>query len=258
MIRNAALALAFLAVFAAAASAGTIYTTSYNGYFSGSFGKLDTATGVWTSIKSDPLSGDAPHSLAYDGSGGFYTAGTYYTFHSVTTSGVTSQIGSSVSNYGMSSGNGKMYAYDYGSDALGTINTATGAFTMIGNSLLNSGAPIGGRLAFQNGTLYGAVKTSGIGKFGTFNTSTGVFTATATDTIYASTLLASDGTTLYGLNGSNLYTLDPATGGVLTTTGLTGVPAETWSGAAFGPVPEPATMSLLALGGLALLKRRRK
>jgi hypothetical protein len=30
------------------------------------------------------------------------------------------------------------------------------------------------------------------------------------------------------------------------------------SGFAFGPVPEPATLSLLTLGGLAMLRRRRK
>jgi hypothetical protein len=70
-------------------------------------------------------------------------------------------------------------------------------------------------------------------------------------------VLASDGLTLYGLNGNSLYTLN-IDGSVQSELSITGVDAPEWTGASVSVVPEPASMlSTLAFVSSGLLLRRR-
>ena len=75
-------------------------------------------------------------------------------------------------------------------------------------------------------------------------------------------VLASDGTNLYGLSGSELYTLDPENGAVIgDSLAISGIDNPTWTGAAVGDlaaVPEPTTLlSTVGLVSGGLLLRRR-
>jgi hypothetical protein len=232
---------------------------------SGAFGQLDTATGVYTLIADDILSGDRARSLTSDGAGGFYMGVTNAldanSLYAVNTSGDVSMIGGAgqlVAMYGMDrSSDGTMYGYDYNEDDLGVVNTTTGTWSSIGSSGASSNSPVGGRLAFMNGILYGAMDFYD-GEFGSFNLATGEFTEIATDAIYDSMVLASDGATLYGLNGNSLYTLS-LDGSVQSELSITGVDAPTWTGASsLTAVPEvTSSFTMLGLIGSGLLLRRR-
>jgi hypothetical protein len=237
------------------AFAATIYTVDATG----GFGKLDTVTGIYASIADNILGGGEPHCLTSDGVGGFYTEYNY-DLYAVNTSGDVSLIdlgGDLVTMYGMDrSSAGTMYGYDYTNDNLGSVDTTTDIWSDIGYSGSSSSSPIGGRLAFQDGILYGAMFYSG-GQFGSFDLVTGGFDMIKTDSIYISMVLASDGLTLYGLNGNSLYTLN-IDGTVQSELPITGVDAPEWTGASVSVVPEPASMlSTLALVSSGLMLRRR-
>jgi hypothetical protein len=239
-----------------------IYTTDSTG----GFGKVDTTTGAYTQIETNILSGHEPHSLTSDGVGGFYTEGDNR-LYAVDPFGVASMIGavSLPRMYGMSrSSSGTIYGYDFDEDELGTVNTTTSRWTPIGSSNFSTGSPVGGRLAFNNGTLYGALDlnvSSDRGRFGSFNLDTGKFSVIASDAIYESMVLASDGATLYGLSGNSLYTLNPLNGTLGTPLDIIGAgDSPMWTGAAseLTAVPEPTTLlSTLALISSGLLLRRR-
>ena len=95
------------------------------------------------------------------------------------------------------------------------------------------------------------------GEFGSFDLVTGGFSLITTDSIYRTMVLASDGLTLYGLNGNSLYTLN-IDGSVQSELSITGVDAPEWTGASVSVVPEPASMlSTLAFVSSGLLLRRR-
>jgi hypothetical protein len=239
------------------AQAATIYTTD----FYGKFGKVDTATGVYSLIKTI----STPYSLSnlVSNPSGFSVTATptgapggmkLYNLSSNGTMGSEiCTVGKNINAMSRAS-DGTMYAQDaYG--YLGTINTTTAVWTGIGEAKMTLSLPIGGRMVFHQGTLY-ASECPDTGVFGSFNLSTGAFvTLKSNYTVFASMVLASDGTTLFGLNGTKLYTLSTA-GVVLSTTTIsgTGMPS-TWSGAAT-VVPEPATIAILGLGGLLLRRKK--
>lgn len=70
--------------------------------------------------------------------------------------------------------------------------------------------------------------------------------------------LAFDSTgALFGVINNRLYNINPATGAATVIGNGFGTDFGSITGAAFGQVPEPATAVLLALGGLAFLRRHR-
>ena len=101
-------------------------------------------------------------------------------------------------------------------------------------------------------------------RYGSFNLSTGAFTAItgSSDNTYGSMVLAYDGTTLFGLIKSTLYTLDPSTGSYTTLRSVTVPPYYNWTAMSTIPVavPEPSTYALAAIatGVMAAIARRRK
>jgi hypothetical protein len=104
----------------------TIYLTDSTG----GFGKLDSVSGVYTSIANNILGGgSSPRSLTSDGVGGFYTESNY-NLYAVNTSGDVSMVGAGGElawMYGMDrSSDGTMYGYDYNNDNLCEVNTTTG------------------------------------------------------------------------------------------------------------------------------------
>ena len=215
---------------------------------------MDTATGIYTQIANDILSGYVPHSLTSDGAGGFYTEGGF-TLWAVNASGIASDIAPcGAKMYGMDrSSDGTIYGYNYNDDNLGKVTT-TGVWNPIGASSSFSGDPVGGRLAFMNGGLYGTISDA----FGAFDLGTGFFGKIATDDIYQSMVLASDGTTLYGLSGNSLYTLDPTNGSYGSPLTITGLDEPVWTGASFAAVPEvTSSFTMLGLISSGLLLRRR-
>ena len=164
------------------AFAATIYTIDATG----GFGKLDTVTGIYDSIANNILGGGEPHCLTSDGVGGFYTEYNY-DLYAVNTSGDVSLIGLGgdlATMYGMDrSSAGTMYGYNYNNDNLGSVDTTTGIWSDIGYSGFSCSSPTGGRLAFQDGILYGAMSFL-YGEFGSFDLVTGGFSLITTDSIY--------------------------------------------------------------------------
>lgn len=145
----------------------------------------------------------------------------------------------------------------YGANSTGlyTINTATGADTLIGVN----GVPLAGDIEFDSaGNLY---ETGADGALYGINAATGAATritgpnaAIPTD-IYG---LAFYKGTLYGFSGDNhVYSLDTTLG---TATLIAPYSGDPFTGSTFGAstaaVPEPMTLSILGLSSLALLKRR--
>jgi len=239
-----------------------IYTTDSTG----GFGKVDTATGTYTQIAVDILSGNMPHSLTSDGVGGFYTE-ISNNLYAVNTAGVASII-SEVNlprMYGMSrSTGGAIYGYDFDDDNLGTVNTTTCHWTTIGSSDISSSSPIGGRLVFNNGTLYGVMNSRiGGGGYGSFDVDSGLFTVIESNVLYKAMVLASDGATLYGLSGNSIYTLNPLNGTLSTPLDIIGAgDSPKWTGAASSLTAVPEVTSSFTLLGLItsglLLRRRTK
>ena len=255
--------LALNLTLALTAQADLLYVTgnsTINGDGGGSFGTINTGTGVYTEIATYTL--PAPNNLVWNGTSFYVIQGAQYaeSLQTLTTGGVVTtagQAGPGFPVYGMAydSANSKMYAYDYMQDKLWTVNTTTGASEPIGLTYASTSPPVGGRLAVLNNVLYGALYNSGAGGFGTFDTGSGLFTQTATNDLFQSMNLATDGTTLYGIysDGSttrNLYTIDPGSGETTFVNSITGsnLP-DYWTGASFGPaaVPEPSTYALLCI-----------
>lgn len=142
-----------------------------------------------------------------------------------------------LSGIAMSPG-GELFGFDAAANILFQINRATGASTPVGFMGLDVTE---GDLDFQpgTGTLFG-VQTQGADRLFTIDVATGF--ATAVGTIIAggdiSAMAFADDGTLFALDTMNdaLYTIDPATGAILTTVGLVGDPLGNAAGMDFDPV----------------------
>ncbi len=133
---------------------------------------------------------------------------------------------------------------DSGPDTLRTIDVTTGAATDI--SRLNA---YSGGMAFVGGTLYASGAGNGLV---TIDLTTGAQTDVNGSVAGGWTGMTYDSGVLYGTDGSNLYSINTTTG-VQTLIGNTG--ASGLHGLA-PSLPEPASLGLLAIGGIAALRRR--
>lgn len=233
-----------------------------------SFASIDTATGTYTTITSPLLSGTTLANLAYDPLlSRFYTStGVNATsdLHTVTTSGsLSAAIGSIGKNLGAMwyqtvapYTSGTLEVYNRTDQRVGSVNTATGAYTQGSTSTANFNNLVGGRGAILGSTSFmdSPKTTASASAFGSINLATGAFTSLATGTTFQHMVLASDGVDLYGLGPVStgtalLYKI--ATNGALTQIAevkpSSGVLPLQFSGAAF-PVPEPSALALVGIG----------
>jgi DNA-binding beta-propeller fold protein YncE len=150
----------------------------------------------------------------------------------------------------------------YGEDGFYSIDVSTGQATLVGNTGFfhadHSNAVSG--MAFDpfSGRLYGAVAgdTYAWGALIEIDPTTGAGSLIGEYTPHIDALSFHPTTgDLYGLDGRNgkLYTIDIDTAEL---TELAGLPLGRPFGLEF--VPEPATVLMLGIGGLALIRRRRK
>jgi hypothetical protein len=234
------------------------------------FGTIDVSTRQYTQISANL--GGVYSSLTWNPAiEAFYTALNDFSLRTIKMDGTVSAIGSmGGSMYGLAFNPATtvLYGQSYATDTFGTVNKTSGAYTPIDYPGIYVSGPIGGRLSFHDGTLYGAAKQSGTsnGKFGTINPATGQFTQIGANSAdYLSMILASDESTLYGIAGQVLYTINSATGVATSLGAITGnnLPGS-FLGADFIPVPEPGQwammmgVTLLGVAGYALRQHRRK
>ena len=265
-----------VAVLVAAALAAPAPAQVYVVGSDNSFGSFDLTTRVYTQISASIGTGGAYENLTSNGAGGFFTtfrpdATIDYQLNNLTTSGSVSTVGSTQSSLlirGLArDSGGVVYAIKNNSGtAVGTINTGTGAFTSIGSPAITFGGSPGGALAFAGSTLFltgrnNNVPTSHLYSVSTTNGAVTAINATSNAT-YTSMLAFSDGSQLYGINGTTLYTINTGDGSLGTGQAITNLGSLTGFTGAFyiAPVPEPGLVLGVAAAGLGLVRvvRRRK
>jgi hypothetical protein len=165
---------------------------------------------------------------------------------------------------------GTLYGWRSNSDhSLYTINTATGQATIVGAGSGNPGFGGGGIAANAAGTVFASPNGSSanagftLGSFYNVNTSTGALTSVGVHSGLNGVInsMTFAGAILYGIEGNqggpsitNLVTINTANGAVT----VLGPSIDDLDSIAVDPIPEPASMAVLGLGVVALLRRRRK
>ena len=264
----------FLAAITLSGAAHAASTFIYVAGENGAFGAFDLATREYQQISSNAFANTHLMGLAYDSSTEtlYYNArrgaGELHTINLLSGSSISAlpydNNGAAGDMIGLASNNaGLLYTYNYGNDAIFSVNPATAVGTQIagGGSGLTSGSALTGKLAFLGSTLYGAMslQTPSSNGLYSFNTSTGAYTFIGNGgqtAIYTDLIIFSSGSTLYGLNGTTLYQVDPSNGNLSSLGALSGenLPAS-FRGAA---IPEPSTSLLGAAGAIGLLLARRR
>ncbi len=233
-----------------------------NGTSTDFFGKVNSTTGALQIINANIGAKTSGGSLVWNPNINMFNSlsgsGVFNTIMLDGTLGTPIASGLQAGKLGYSSTSSKMY------NVLSTfydVNPTTGAQTSVGAtgySDVYSATPVGN-------LIYGTVFVFSGGPkwyYGTFNSATGAFAAiTASDSVYGAMRLAYDGTTMYGMNNSSLYIINPATGAYSSPVTLSGISGlQSLQGAAMVPVPEPSTYALgaIATGVMAAVARRRK
>jgi hypothetical protein len=143
----------------------------------------------------------------------------------------------------------------------GHVNTSTGGATSLGNIGFYSA----GDLAFKGGDLYLADKNNKLVKIDLTNLTNSVEVGTfGFSNVYG--LATANNNVMYGLSGTQVFSVDIATGAGTLVTNYSGGPLSTAYGSAFytesGAVPIPPTAWLMGSGLLGLVglgwQRRKK
>jgi hypothetical protein len=249
-----------------------VYATADNGT-TNLFGTMDLTTGQFTRIATTtPLFGSltaSPGGTLYGGAGNLNL-----NLYTISPSGATSQVGTAAApgdSFGFTGlasegAAGFFGVYQIGSipgpfsATLEHISADGNSSNVVGTMGTTFGSFNSGNLAFgPNGTLYfNAWNASFVSTLYSVNTSTGVATAVGSGLGSTDPLaLVSVGTTLYGIDtfaptDPAIYTIDTTTG-VATQTGTVSGLSTGYTLDTMASVPEPATITLLGTGALALL-----
>ena len=189
----------------------------------------------------------------------FSSTSTLYTLSDTGTLAPVGGTGTQISGLAFNA-SGTLYASDYTNDALGTLNLSTGAYTDKGNTgyLLGNQS---GALAFSNGVLYAAISDSSE-LLASLDLTNGAASQIGIDSLYANMNLFATQNALYGIATDNhLYSINTSSAELFDLGAITGSDLPiAFSAAVAGPtdVPEPATLGLFAIGGLALRWRGKR
>jgi PEP-CTERM motif len=236
---------------------------------SGNIGLVNTATGAVTDLSN---TGQILTDIAFVGTQMYGTTFTsLYAINNITTSATSSLIGTySVGGGGMNalvgSGTGLLAASNATTTVYGIANPSTSVATT--NFATGLPGPSAGDLAFHGTTLYeAAVAGNGNDELVNVNTKTvvGFFTigGVQQNAVFG---LADDGTTMFAVQGTSIYTVDLATGALTLAANYGGHGLSTANGEAFlnesvhSAVPEPSTWAMMILGfaGIGFMAYRRK
>jgi hypothetical protein len=259
-MRRSILILALMAV-----SLGMSHATAAVVYVSRSFnafGTVDLATGAYTNIGTTSV---GLNGLSFGPNGTLYGMGSNNTLYTVNpaTAGLT-LVGPTNSFFGQSNlaarGDGALFATDPFTNGPGgfvyRVNPTTGAATSIGQSGLTGGFAAPGGLAFgPTGSLfllYGLFTDN----LYTLNQTNGVASLVGASGVELNGLVFSEGTAYAFDFFGRIYTINPTTGaatftGVTVTGGFGPVNAAAGGPGASAVIPEPASLLLVGLGGVA-------
>ena len=221
----------------------------------GQLGKVDVATGTSTVVGSSGVgAADTLTDIAFDPLGNLFGIG-FTGFYSINT---TTAVATLIGNHGIASGNalvfgadGTAYAGGAGTTNLYTIDTGTG----VGTSLGSDGFVSAGDLAFNGGSLYLAASTAGNDTLVSINLgNVGLSAAVGSfgfDNVFG--LATGDNGVLYGITGTQVFSVNTATGAGTAVSNYGGTSALlAANGSAFvaesgapAAVPEPASLLLL-------------
>ena len=191
----------------------------------------------------------------------FSSTSTLYTLSDSGTLAPVGGTGTQISGLAFNA-SGTLYASDWTNDALGTLNLSTGAYTNKGNTGYILGNQ-SGALAFSNGVLYAAISDSS-DLLASLDLTSGAASQIGIDSLYANMNLFAAQNALYGIaTDKHLYSINTSSAALTDLGEITGsnLPLE-FAAAVAGPTtsdgPEPATLGLFAIGGLALRWRGKR
>ncbi len=239
------------------------------------FGSFDLSTREYTQAAGSITGGvQQVTNLAYDGTSLFITErGSGTRLRTLSVTGVASaSLGTILVNeqsdefIGLSFGNGTLYSTDFNNERLTTISRTDAATTQPGVLNYTTETPLSGKLAFAGPTLYGTITANGGAGNGlySFNLTTGAGTLLGNGgaaSTYTNMIAFSNGSDLYGINGTTLYSINTSNGNLSSLGAITGTNLpNAFVGAVLAPVPEPTTVFGVAAAGLGLVRclRRRR
>jgi MYXO-CTERM domain-containing protein len=266
MSRSASLGLAsvlaapLLAIACTGSLAHADFVYGLNGSGSKGIYRIDTNTGATTLVAATPsltVGGSGGNGLAYDAANNAF----YYVRQTGTTRFFMRNVGGTETTLGAITApgvvfSGTFYNGHYWAVRNGTANTAlrlTPAGAGFTQSILPIGLPVNANFGDIASTATGLTYAACTMGFFSFNLSTPGSPATTVTLAPSNYQIAFGNTGLFGVQGSNIYSVN-------TTTGIRTFTAATAPGLSFNDlasIPTPGTLALLGLAGLGARRRRR-